>query len=82
MKEPEDDGGDRYQKYVLTVDDGKKVHATCDIYLAILEAARTTRRCARFAHHGTFSADDEGKHGRSVDLSRRTNACRPQDTHP
>ena len=51
-------------------------------HTAMLEAARTTRRCARSAHHGTFSADDEGKRGSSGDLSSRTSACRPRKTDP
>ena len=67
---------DRYQKYVLSLASFARHHT------AMLEAARTTRRCVRSAHHGTFSADYEGKRGSSGDLSSRTNACRPQETDP
>ena len=61
-----------YQKYVLSLDDGTKMQDTRDIYIAILEAVRTTRRCVRSARHDTCSANDGDKRGSSKDFSSRT----------
>ena len=80
MKEAEDDCEIVIKSMFFHIMAGKRCKLRATSTSRCLEAARTTRRCARSAHHGTFSADGGDKHGRSGDLSSRSECVQTSGT--